>query len=387
MTLLFLEIILGVDNLVFIAITTNRLPEEKQHLGRRIGLAGALIMRIVFLCFASFLVHMTTPLFSLDIGSFSHGFSVRDLVLLAGGVYLIYKGIAELRDFLNLTELKAEHGSEAEKKLHQLTLAKAVATIMVMDLVFSIDSVITAVGLAQYLIVMILAVMIAVFIMMAFIDPISDFINKHPEMKILALCFIVVIGALLAFDGLGVHSGIELLDMSMEKLMVYFAMVFAFLLELIQMIYNKNYDKWRKDNWKKETEKQIGRVRKEMLEQIETDRRAQEKAHEREGDEAIVTASGTAPSSFTPVFIGSNVYIMMPVADQDVSSFKAALGSLDDTQNILNKPIEIDAEFVEISDGEGVEEAQSERQGNPPESAQEHGEEPGQGQTQEKDDK
>ena len=97
-SLIFLEIVLGVDNLVFISITTNRLPEDKQHIGRKLGLAGALVMRILFLCFASFLVHMTAPLFTIDLGPYAHGFSVRDLVLLVGGGYLIYKGIAELRD-------------------------------------------------------------------------------------------------------------------------------------------------------------------------------------------------------------------------------------------------------------------------------------------------
>ena len=249
LTLIFLEIVLGVDNLVFISITTNRLPIEKQHIGRKLGLAGALVMRILFLCFASYLVHMTTPLFTIDLGFFSHGFSVRDIVMLAGGAYLIYKGVEELRSVLKLTEIKAEH-SEEHKSLHMITLHQAVGTIMVMDLVFSIDSVITAVGLANHLIIMILAVMIAVILMMIFIDPISDFINGHPEMKILALCFITVIGVLLVLDSAGINSGIEVLDMHMEKLMVYFSMVFAFVLELIQMRFNSNlsaYERERKE--------------------------------------------------------------------------------------------------------------------------------------------
>lgn len=249
LTLIFLEIVLGVDNLVFISITTNRLPIEKQHIGRKLGLAGALVMRILFLCFASYLVHMTTPLFTIDLGFFSHGFSVRDIVMLAGGAYLIYKGVEELRSVLKLTEIKAEH-SEEHKSLHMITLPQAIGTIMVMDLVFSIDSVITAVGLANHLIIMILAVMIAVILMMIFIDPISDFINGHPEMKILALCFITVIGVLLVLDSAGINSGIEVLDMHMEKLMVYFSMVFAFVLELIQMRFNSNlsaYERERKE--------------------------------------------------------------------------------------------------------------------------------------------
>ena len=244
-TLLFLEIVLGVDNLVFIAITTDRLPAEKQHLGRKIGLLGALFMRILFLCFASFLVHMTTPLFTIpfiEIHGEPMGFSVRDLVLLAGGIYLIYKGIDEIRSVLNLTEEKEQHEPEVHRSA--ITLPQAVITIMIMDLVFSIDSVITAVGLPQHLIIMILAVIIAVVLMMVFIDAISNFINQHTEIKILALVFIVMIGILLTLDGLGINSGIEILDMHLEKLMVYFAMVFSIILELIQMKYKKNYQMW-----------------------------------------------------------------------------------------------------------------------------------------------
>ena len=146
-TLIFLEIVLGVDNIVFISITSNRLPEEKQHIGRKLGLAGALVMRIlflcIFLCFASYLVHMVAPLFTIDLGFFAHGFSVRDIVLLLGGAYLIYKGIDEMRDVLALTEEKASH-SEEHKAKHQIGLGQAIGTIMVMDIVFSIDSVITS---------------------------------------------------------------------------------------------------------------------------------------------------------------------------------------------------------------------------------------------------
>ncbi len=103
------EVVLGVDNIVFISITTNRLAPEHQHIGRKLGLLGAMISRCIFLCFASYLVHMTKPLFTLDLGFFQHAFNVRDLVLLAGGAYLIYKGIDELRDVLALTEEKAAH--------------------------------------------------------------------------------------------------------------------------------------------------------------------------------------------------------------------------------------------------------------------------------------
>ena len=243
-TLMFLEVVLGVDNIVFISLTTNRLPEEKQHIGRKLGLAGAMVSRCIFLCFASFLVHMSSALFTIDLGFWSHGVSVRDLVLFFGGAYLIYKGIAELRDVLALTEEKAA-ASEGPSQKKSIGLVQAVATIMVMDVVFSIDSVITAVGLAEHLIIMILAVVFAIIIMMVFIDAISDFINKHTEMKILALVFIGVIGVLLLLDSLGINSGIEVLDMHMEKLMVYFAIVFAVVLEIIQMRWAGNLARWK----------------------------------------------------------------------------------------------------------------------------------------------
>lgn len=243
LTLTFLEIVLGVDNIVFISITTDRLPAEKQHIGRKLGLAGALVMRCIFLCFASWLVHLHATLFVIDLGDLHHDFTIRDLVMLAGGAYLIYKGITEIVDMMRLSEVKASlHEEHAAKRT--LGLGQAVGTIMVMDLVFSIDSVITAVGLAEHLIVMILAVVIAVVIMMVFIDAISNFINKNVEMKILALVFIAAVGVLLTLDSLGITTGIEILDMHLEKLMVYFAMVFAVVLELVQMRYNSNLAKY-----------------------------------------------------------------------------------------------------------------------------------------------
>ena len=117
------------DNLVFISITTNRLPPEKQHIGRKLGLAGALVMRILFLCFASYLVHMTASLFTVNLGAYSHGFSVRDIVMLVGGGYLIYKGIRELTDVLALTEIKAET-SEEHKARHLIGLPQAVEQLL-----------------------------------------------------------------------------------------------------------------------------------------------------------------------------------------------------------------------------------------------------------------
>lgn len=348
-SLIFLEIVLGVDNLVFISITTNRLPEDKQHIGRKFGLAGALAMRIVFLCFASFLVHMTTPLFTIDLGPYAHGFSVRDLVLLVGGGYLIYKGIAELRDTLKLTELKAEH-CEERKALHRIALPQAVGTIMVMDLVFSIDSVITAVGMADHLIIMIIAVMLAVFLMMIFIDPISNFINGHPEMKMLALTFIVAIGCLLVIDSAGFHTGIELLHMPLEKLIVYFAMVFCIVLELIQMRYNANFFSWRKQRWKDETKAQIENVRAEMMEQVESER-----------SQAKGPSGASAQDRITPVIIGNNVYVMMPMAGEDAASFRELMAESSQAGEAFDEPLEIDAESVEDAGGAPVYETPEEK--------------------------
>jgi predicted tellurium resistance membrane protein TerC len=250
-TLLFLELALGVDNIVFITITTDRLPPEKRHIGRRLGLAGALIMRIIFLSLASYLVHMTTALFTIDLGFWSHGFSVRDLVLLFGGGYLVYKGIVEQRSMLRLTEQR-EHAEAVRKAAsgggqasvagssRTIGLGQAVGTIMAMDFVFSIDSVITAVGIADHLIVMIIAVIVAILLMMVFIDQISEFINRHAEMKLLALAFITMIGILLVTESLGIATGIEVAGMELEKLIVYCALAFALILEIVQMRYNTN---------------------------------------------------------------------------------------------------------------------------------------------------
>lgn len=241
-TLLFLEIVLGVDNIVFIIMTTDRLPARLQPIGRKLGLLGAFVSRALFLCFASFLVSMTNPLLTVPVIGWQP--SLRDLVLALGGAYLIYKGVTELHAALTLRDEKAENDDGAPRK--SIGLAGAVATIMVMDIVFSIDSVITAVGLADHLIIMIAAVMLAIILMMVFIDTIADFINSHIEMTILALTFIVAIGVLLVIDGLGFHTGIEIeaLGISLEKAMVYFGMVFSLVMTLLQMRYRSNHAKW-----------------------------------------------------------------------------------------------------------------------------------------------
>ncbi len=212
---------------------------------------------------------------------------------------------------------------------------------MVMDLVFSIDSVITAVGMADHLIIMIIAVMLAVFLMMIFIDPISNFINGHPEMKMLALTFIVAIGGLLVIDSAGFHTGIELLHMPLEKLIVYFAMVFCIVLELIQMRYNANFLAWRKDRWKNETAAQIDSVRAEMMEQMK-----REDARPQDADASGV--SDARPERITPVIIGNNVYVMMPMAGEDAASFKELMATSDTANAAFGQPLEIGAQ---VEDG------------------------------------
>lgn len=341
-TLIFLEIVLGIDNLVFISITTNRLPEEKQHIGRKLGLAGALVMRILFLSFASYLVHMTNPLFTIDLGPYVHGFSVRDMVLLLGGAYLIYKGVSELIDMLRLTEVKANH-SEEHKALHMIGLPQAVGTIMVMDVVFSIDSVITAVGMADHLIIMVIAVMLAVFMMMIFIDPISNFINGHPEMKMLALTFIVAIGALLVIDACGFHTGIEMLHMPLEKIMVYFAMVFCIVLELIQMRYNYALKAWMAQRWQEDSDAQIDRVREELQGRLDAAKDAAEK-------NPAKAAEAQANAHMHPVIIGQNVYVMMPLSGEDAASYRQMIEANPHARGSMGEPLEIPAEIIESVD-------------------------------------
>jgi predicted tellurium resistance membrane protein TerC len=238
--LIFLEMILGIDNLVFIAITTDRLPRSKQKLGRRFGLGAALVMRVLFLCFASWIVSLTTPLFHLPLAfsAVDFGISGKDLILLAGGVYLIYKGIIEIREKLSLKEEREEHG-HPEAKRTQIGLSRAIGTIAVMDIVFSIDSVITAVGLAEgMLMVMIAAVMLAVFVMIIFADPIANFINSHPEMKILALMFIVMVGIKLIIESFEVEILVEGTHIEVLDLMLYCAMAFSLAITALQMVYN-----------------------------------------------------------------------------------------------------------------------------------------------------
>lgn len=238
LTLVFLELVLGVDNLVFIAITTDRLPDSKKALGRRFGLVAALIMRIILLCFAAWLVRLQTPLFTLPFGSpvIDPAISGRDLVLLLGGAYLVVKGVQELREKISLRE--EEHAARTGGAARLITLPAAIMTIAVMDIVFSLDSVITAVGLSGELLVMIPAVMLAVLVMIIFANPISEFINANHEMKLLALVFIVAVGVKLVIESLGVELLIEGSEVDVLDAMLYFAMGFSIIITALIMTYN-----------------------------------------------------------------------------------------------------------------------------------------------------
>lgn len=215
LTLTVLEIVLGIDNLVFISILADKLPDEERGQARQIGLAMALITRILLLLSLSWLIGLTEPLFT----AFSLHISGRDLILLAGGLFLLGKATYEIHDKL---EGKEGHSSAKVKA----NLMNVVVQIMILDIVFSLDSVITAVGMADQVAVMIAAVIIAVIIMLISVNTISEFISDHPTVKILALSFLLLIGFSLVTEGLGQH---------IPKGYIYFAMGFSIFVEFLNM--------------------------------------------------------------------------------------------------------------------------------------------------------
>jgi predicted tellurium resistance membrane protein TerC len=220
-TLIFLEIILGIDNIIFIAIICGHLPKHQQQKARTIGLMLAMIFRIILLMGISYLVKLVQPLFS--IGSF--GVSGRDLILFAGGVFLVYKTIKELYEKLYG---HAATNSGATKK--HLTLSQAIIQITIIDIIFSFDSILTAVGLSRDLTVMITAVVVSMVVMLLFAPYVSNFIARFPTLKILALVFLVAIGVLLMLEGMHIH---------VEKNYVYFGMGFSLIVELLNIRYRK----------------------------------------------------------------------------------------------------------------------------------------------------
>ena len=218
LTLTVLEIVLGIDNIVFISILSTKLPLEQQHKARRIGLALAMITRILLLLSLSWILGLEEDLFSI----LNHGISGRDIVLLLGGLFLIYKATTEIHEKIE----GVDH--ENNPNIKRPSFVSIIVQILILDIVFSLDSVITAVGMVEpeMVIVMILSVIIAVIIMLFAADPISNFVQKHPTVKMLALSFLVMIGVSLLIEGWGGH---------VEKGYIYVAMGFSVLVEMLNL--------------------------------------------------------------------------------------------------------------------------------------------------------
>jgi predicted tellurium resistance membrane protein TerC len=214
-TLTALEIVLGIDNIIFISILVGRLQDHQRQRGRVVGLAMAMAMRILLLLSLTWIMRLSQPLFTL----FAHSFSGRDLILIGGGLFLLVKSTFEIHNSLE----GQTHGSQPSATA---SFAQVIIQITLLDIVFSLDSVITAVGLAQHLPVMILAIVIAVGVMMFSAKPIGDFVDGHPTIKILALSFLLLVGFTLVVEGMGLH---------IPKGYIYFAMAFSCFVEFLNL--------------------------------------------------------------------------------------------------------------------------------------------------------
>ena len=214
-TLTVLEIVLGIDNIIFISILAGKLPAAQQGRARTLGLMIALVARVILLCSIFWLTKLTGELFRV----LAHPVSGKDLVMLSGGLFLLWKSVHEIHGSL-------EGEDHAQGAKGGTTLGSVIAQIVVIDIVFSIDSVVTAVGLAQHIEVMIAAVILAMLVMLAASGAISAFVNRHPTIKMLALSFLLLVGVVLIADGCGQH---------VEKGYIYFAMAFSFAVELMNI--------------------------------------------------------------------------------------------------------------------------------------------------------
>ncbi|RWL18323.1 MAG: TerC family protein [Mesorhizobium sp.] len=219
LTLIVLEVVLGIDNLIFISILTNKLPEAQRARARRLGISAALIMRLVLLATISIIVQLTAPVFT----AFGHGFSWRDLILIAGGLFLVWKATKEIHHTVDLED----HQDTMMGETLQLSMAGAIFQILLLDLVFSIDSIITAVGMTDEIAIMYIAVIVAVTVMMLAAGPLANFIAKNPSIVMLALSFLLMIGMTLIADGMGFH---------VPKGYIYAAMGFSALVEGLNML-------------------------------------------------------------------------------------------------------------------------------------------------------
>jgi predicted tellurium resistance membrane protein TerC len=218
LTLTLLEIVLGIDNVIFISILSGKLPADQQAKARQLGLTLALITRVLLLMSLTWIMGLTRPLFTLPI--MGQPISGRDLVLLIGGLFLIWKSVREVHE-----KLEDEDGHATAGKA-RVSFAGAIVQILLLDIVFSLDSVITAVGMANELWVMVAAVVVALGVMLAFAGAIGDFVNRHPTLKMLALSFLILIGVTLLGEGLGFH---------IPKGYIYFSMAFAFAVEMLNL--------------------------------------------------------------------------------------------------------------------------------------------------------
>ncbi len=216
LSLTALEIVLGVDNVVFIAVLSARLPPEKQRLARRAGLIGAMFMRIGLLAAIDWVRGLTGEVFSATVLGRAFTFSWKDIILIVGGLILLFKSTREIHHI--------SAGPHLDAKPKSVTLGGVIAQIMLMDLVFSLDSVITAVGMAEHLPTMIVAVVASVGVMMFAAEPISNFVEKRRSLKVLALSFLILIGVMLVADGFGTH---------VSKGYIYFAMAFSLGVEMV----------------------------------------------------------------------------------------------------------------------------------------------------------
>jgi predicted tellurium resistance membrane protein TerC len=223
LTLTALEVVLGIDNIVFISILAGKLPAERQAKARRLGLSFALITRIALLFAISWIMGLNEPLFAVA----KKEISGRALILLVGGIFLIFKATKEIFDKLEVEEHETAVGGATG-------MTWIIVQIMLLDVVFSLDSVITAVGMVPHIPIMMTAMVLAVLIMMVFAGPVGDFVNRHPSMKILALAFLLLIGVLLTAEAFGQH---------VDKGYIYFAMGFSLLVELINMRVRKSRQK------------------------------------------------------------------------------------------------------------------------------------------------
>lgn len=215
LTLTALEIVLGIDNLIFISITADRLPKHQQALARRLGLSLAVIMRLALLASISWIASLTYSVIEVA----GNSFSWRDFILIGGGIFLLYKGTVEIHELI-----EGSHSQVTAGKAVQITLTSALVSIMMLDIVFSLDSVITAVGMANNFWVMAAAIVIAVIIMIVASGPVSSFINRHQTVKMLALAFLILIGVVLIADGFGMH---------VPKGIIYAAIAFSIFVETL----------------------------------------------------------------------------------------------------------------------------------------------------------